>query len=161
MKPDDEARMWRQTMLPSRIRQALTAAAVLVAPFIVTWLAYRAWTPPQTISGTCAAAYARARNAGDSLVADRIRLNGVRTQGSWTCRDDQLYVEAVRLRDTLARLRTEDQAGRDSIATAFAHHDTLFMRRMARADSARAQWLNAIVTRHGWPRRSVLGDTAA
>jgi len=146
-------------MLPSR--QALAFAGLLAAFGIAIWLGYRGWTPPQTISGTCAEAYARARNAGDSLVADKIRLNAVRSQGTWTCRDDQLYVEAVRLRDTLARLRTEDQSDRDSIAIAFTHHDTLFMRRMAQADSARATWLDGIVTRRGWPPRSVLGDTAA
>ena len=74
-------------------------------------------------------------------------------------RDSGAVVAA--LRDTLVRLRAEDQAGRDSIGLAITHNDTAFIQRVMRADSARTRWLGAVVTTFGWPRRSVLGDTAA
>jgi len=67
----------------------------------------------------------------------------------------------VALRDSLIRIGAEDQAGRDSIAIALAHHDSAFIRRLVHGDSARTQWLRAVVTAHGWPRRSIVGDTAA
>lgn len=65
------------------------------------------------------------------------------------------------LRDTLTRLRTEDQASRDSAGLAVALQDTSFVRRQIRGDSARTTWLRAVVANYGWPRRSVFGDTAA
>lgn len=65
------------------------------------------------------------------------------------------------LRDTLIRVRAEDQAGRDSIALAIAHNDSAFIRRLVHGDSARTQWLREVVSAHGWPRRSMVGDTAA
>jgi hypothetical protein len=64
-------------------------------------------------------------------------------------------------RDTLARFGAEDQAGRDSIAGAIAGNDTAFIKRMLRGDSARTRWLQRFVAEHGWPRRSIVGDTAA
>ena len=65
------------------------------------------------------------------------------------------------LRDTLIRMGAADQSGRDSIGIVMAMQDTLFMKRMSRDDSARTRWLQKDVTDHGWPRRSVVGDTAA
>ena len=65
------------------------------------------------------------------------------------------------MRDTLIRVGAEDQAGRDSIALALAHHDSAFIRRLVHGDSLRTHWLRAVVSAHGWPRRSIVGDTAA
>lgn len=73
--------------------------------------------------------------------------------------DSQAVVAA--LRDTLIRLGSEDQAGRDSIGLAVAGNDTALLQRFMRADSARTRWLRAVVAKSGWPRRSVVGDTAA
>lgn len=65
------------------------------------------------------------------------------------------------IRDTLVRLGAEDQAGRDSVATAVASNDTVFIKRLSRGDSLRSVWLRQVVAKHGWPRRSTVGDTAA
>jgi hypothetical protein len=64
-------------------------------------------------------------------------------------------------RDTLTRMGIEDQAGRETIATAVARTDTVFLFGMMRADSTRSRWLRAYVKQHGWPLRSALGDSAA
>ena len=65
------------------------------------------------------------------------------------------------LRDTLVRIGVEDQAGRDSVGVAIAANDTGFIKRLLRDDSARTRWLQRILAVGGWPRRSVVGDTAA
>ncbi len=65
------------------------------------------------------------------------------------------------LRVALVRLGVQDQQGRDSIAMAVARVDTAFLQRIARADSVRTHWLRSHVAAHGWPRRSLVGDTAA
>ena len=64
------------------------------------------------------------------------------------------------LRDTLVRLGTEDQKGRDSLMLAVSRNDTLFLQRTVRGDSARTRWVKAYVAAHGWPRRSIMGDSA-
>lgn len=65
------------------------------------------------------------------------------------------------LRDTLLLFGREDQAGRDSVGIAVARQDTIFMKRLAQADSAHMRWLQAAIATHGWPTRSVVGDSAA
>jgi hypothetical protein len=75
--------------------------------------------------------------------------------------DSEPAASIAALRDTLIRFRADDQAGRDSIATAVVVNDTMFMRRLAHGDSVRTLWLRTHVAARGWPRRSVVGDTAA
>jgi hypothetical protein len=96
----------------------------------------------------CAACSRRDFSSTHSAVATENGLAG-----------DSVHVAA--LRDTLLRLGAEDQAGRDQIATAVAANDTAKLFTMLRADSARSRWLRAVVARDGWPRRSVVGDSAA
>lgn len=65
------------------------------------------------------------------------------------------------LADSLVILLAEDQAGRDQLPAAFAAGDTLLVKRMMSADLARTAWLRGVVRAHGWPGRSVVGDSAA
>lgn len=69
--------------------------------------------------------------------------------------------QVAALRDTLVRFGIEDQRGRDSLALAVAGNDTVFLMRMMHDDSVRSRWLQAAVAANGWPRRSVVGDSAA
>lgn len=86
-------------------------------------------------------------------------LAACRPESGRTVRDSTAALAG--LRDTLARMGVEDQAGRDSIATAVARSDTVFLKRLTRGDSSRSRWLQRVVAEHGWPRRSIVGDTAA
>ena len=73
-------------------------------------------------------------------------------------------VPAVPLRalaDTLIRLGLEDQARRQELPRAVAANDTAFVLGLMRADSARTARLRAIVRAHGWPVRTLVGDSAA
>jgi hypothetical protein len=65
------------------------------------------------------------------------------------------------LADSLVILLAEDQEGRDRLPAAFAAGDTLLVRRMMSADLARTAWLRGKVRAHGWPGRSLVGDSAA
>jgi hypothetical protein len=63
--------------------------------------------------------------------------------------------------DSLARLESGDQQGRDALAKAVATRDTAVIFASMRADSARTRWLRAEIAERGWPLRAVVGDTAA
>jgi hypothetical protein len=63
--------------------------------------------------------------------------------------------------DTLLRLGSEDQAGRDNLAQAVAAHDTAVLFGSMRADSARTRWLRRAVERFGWPSRAAAGAGAS
>lgn len=65
------------------------------------------------------------------------------------------------LRAELLRMRTEDQAGRDRIAEAVAAKDTMFIKSLMARDSALTRRLRAIVARHGWPGRALVGADGA
>jgi hypothetical protein len=65
------------------------------------------------------------------------------------------------LADTLIRLGLEDQARREELPRAVAANDTAFVLGLMRADSARTTRLRTIVRAHGWPVRTLVGDSAA
>lgn len=65
------------------------------------------------------------------------------------------------LRDTLIRFGAEDQQGRDSVAIAVTTKDTAFLKRLASGDSARTLWLKKTINERGWPRKSLVGDSAS
>jgi len=63
--------------------------------------------------------------------------------------------------DTLHRLGREDQDGRgEALDQAIAARETAVLFAAMRADSARTLWLRAAVARHGWPSRTIAGDSA-
>ena len=63
--------------------------------------------------------------------------------------------------DTLHRFGREDQDGRgEAVDRAIAARDTAMLFGALRADSARTRWLRAAVARHGWPSRTIAGDSA-
>jgi hypothetical protein len=61
------------------------------------------------------------------------------------------------LRAELLRMRTEDQEGRERIAQAATTGDTAFVKALMARDSALTRRLQAIVERHGWPTRALVG----
>ncbi len=65
------------------------------------------------------------------------------------------------LRQQLLELARRDQALRDVPALADSAQSASFNRRLARADSANAAELMAIVRRYGWPTRDLVGVQAA
>jgi hypothetical protein len=63
--------------------------------------------------------------------------------------------------DSLLILGREDQEDREALEGADIARDTAKLFRALRGDSARTKWLRHAVRERGWPRRSVVGDTAA
>lgn len=63
--------------------------------------------------------------------------------------------------DTLLQHGHEDQADRESLEGTAIASDTARLFRVMRADSARSRWLRNAVQERGWPKRSVVGDSAA
>jgi len=63
--------------------------------------------------------------------------------------------------DSLLLLAQEDQADRESLEGADIAKDTAKLFRAMRGDSARTRWLRNAVKERGWPKRSVVGDSAA
>ena len=63
--------------------------------------------------------------------------------------------------DSLLLLAREDQDDREKLQGAAIATDTAMLARAMRGDSARTKWLRSAVGKRGWPRRSVVGDSAA
>ena len=63
--------------------------------------------------------------------------------------------------DSLLVLAREDQEDREALEGADITADTAKLFRAMRGDSARTRWLRNAVRERGWPRRSVVGDSAA
>ena len=63
--------------------------------------------------------------------------------------------------DSLLVLGREDQEDREGLQGADITSDTAKLFRAMRGDSARTKWLRNAVRERGWPRRSVVGDSAA
>ncbi len=61
------------------------------------------------------------------------------------------------LRSELLRMRAEDQEGRDRIGQAITQGDTAFVKALMVRDTALTRRLQAIVERHGWPTRALVG----
>ena len=60
-------------------------------------------------------------------------------------------------RAELLRLRAEDQDGRERAAQAITAGDTLFVKALMARDTALTRRLQALVARHGWPTRALVG----
>lgn len=54
-------------------------------------------------------------------------------------------------------MRAEDQDGRERVAQAAAAGDTLFLKALMARDTALTRRLQALVARHGWPTRALVG----
>ena len=63
--------------------------------------------------------------------------------------------------DSLLQLAREDQEDRAALEGADIAKDTAKLFRAMRGDSARTRWLRNAVRERGWPKRSVVGDSAA
>jgi hypothetical protein len=104
------------------------------------------------------------RSHADSVVSGCVALDTAtrwqQVQAVWSS-DTTRHWSNDSLRARLLELARADQAVRDVPNIADSMQDAAFTRRMAARDAADSAALRAIIDRHGWPGRSLVGADGA
>lgn len=93
MRPDAQAKLWRQTM-GAWPRRSLVAMIAIVGILLagMAYLTLRWSAAPRHQTDICSTGYAQARTAAESSLVDARVLGSYRSPFRWTCRSERVYL---------------------------------------------------------------------